>query len=382
LPRPIGGRTRHSFAVSEPTTSAHGAAGPTPSPEPKTGYLSLLHTDPVVLYAWDSELREGDSGLWSVLDAVSHRPSYLVVSPSWTLMDPWTRSNRAELIRSALARYPQLTAVAICPTPEEKSALERESVSVVRCSESALVREDLFTIDPARRPRFDAIYDAKWSDYKRHHLAGGIHSLALIAPPPWRPEEDCTIDYFRTAHAALQHATWLSQPWGSARSRWLTYQKINAALNEARVGLCLSRIEGVMAASIQYLLAGLPVVTTRNIGGRDEFFDPAFVRWVEDDPRAVADAVDELVALDLDPQVIREATLQKVAQHRERLQRWVRNVILAEGGELGRWAGPWPGGLPNKLREPEARVEDVLAEIVSDPASSSRNAQPPAGVGL
>jgi hypothetical protein len=117
-----------------------------------------------------------------------------------------------------------------------------------------------------------------------------------------------------------------------------------------------------MYASIQYLLAGLPVVTTASIGGRDEFFDPAYVRWVPDDQEAVAHAVDELVELELDPQMIREATLAKVGKHRARLQAWIQDAILSAGGEVGRWGGAWPEGLPNKLHEPQARAADVIAE--------------------
>ena len=40
-------------------------------------------------------------------------------------------------------------------------------------------------------------------------------------------------------------------------------------LNRARVGLCLSAREGAMFASMEYLLSGLPIVTTPSMGGRD-----------------------------------------------------------------------------------------------------------------
>jgi hypothetical protein len=118
-----------------------------------------------------------------------------------------------------------------------------------------------------------------------------------------------------------------------------------------------------MLASIQYLLAGLAVVTTHNLGGRDEFFSAPYVRWVPDDPEAVADAVDELVALDLDPWTIREPTLVRMGQHRARMQAWLQQVILANGGGLGRWGGEWPPGLPHKLREPKVSARAVVAEI-------------------
>jgi glycosyltransferase involved in cell wall biosynthesis len=325
------------------------------------GLFSLLHPDPVVLFAPDWEVLNQASALWSVLDAIRDRPSCLAVEPTWTLQSS-RGSWMAAGVREIVQRFDQLSVVICCPTAGEVVAARREDLATVHCSGAAFVREDLFPISPSRHPRFDAIYDAQWIDYKRHELAGGIRSLALIAPPPWAPSQS-TIGYFQRAHAAVKHAAWISRPWGSTNKRWLSWEEINAAYNQARVGLCLSRVEGTMHASAQYLMAGLPVVTTPNLGGRDEFFDPAYVRWVPDDPRAVASAVDDLAALELDPQTIRRATLAKVEEHRARFHVWIRQAILAEGRELGRWAGRWPAGLPNKLREPLARAADVVAEI-------------------
>jgi glycosyltransferase involved in cell wall biosynthesis len=335
------------------------------------GYFSLLHADPVVLHAWDSEIRDPDSALWAVLEAVRGRSAYLILTAGWTLLNRGDRERRAKEMRQLLRRFEHLVGLYICPTASEAAALRSAGLLVVHCSASALVREDLFTPAPRCRPKFDAIYDAKWADYKRHDLAGAIQSLALIAPPPWRPSRGCTVDHYRRAHAAVSHATWISKPWGSGNKRWLSWEEINAAYNQARVGLCLSRVEGFMGASIQYLLAGLPVVTTANVGGRDEFFDPAYVRWVEDCPEAVAAAVDELVSLNLDPQMIREATLAKMKQHRGRLQAWIQETILSEGGRLGRWEGDWPAGLPNKLREPKQRASTVIAEIKAGGSTSA-----------
>ena len=63
----------------------------------------------------------------------------------------------------------------------------------------------------------------------------------------------------------------------------------------------LARLAG--AASGLVYLAGLPVVTTANVGGRDEFLDPRAARWVDDDPREVAAAVHELTTDPVDPLV-------------------------------------------------------------------------------
>lgn len=50
-----------------------------------------------------------------------------------------------------------------------------------------------------------------------------------------------------------------------------------------------------MFASMEYLLCGLPIVSTPSIGGRDVFFDKDYVEIVEPDPHAVKEAVIEMV---------------------------------------------------------------------------------------
>ncbi|WP_164127899.1 glycosyltransferase, partial [Stenotrophomonas maltophilia] len=56
----------------------------------------------------------------------------------------------------------------------------------------------------------------------------------------------------------------------------LTPEAVNRVYNQAAVGLCLSAVEGAMCASMEYLMAGLPVVSTPSVGGRDVYFDPDY----------------------------------------------------------------------------------------------------------
>jgi hypothetical protein len=87
--------------------------------------------------------------------------------------------------------------------------------------------------------------------------------------------------YFREHEAAyvnkirslLSQATWINELEGFYRQ--LEVREIPAWLNQARVGLCLSAYEGCMRASAEYLLCGLPIVSTPNIGGRDRLADRA-----------------------------------------------------------------------------------------------------------
>jgi glycosyltransferase involved in cell wall biosynthesis len=101
--------------------------------------------------------------------------------------------------------------------------------------------------------------------------------------------------------------------------------------NRAHVGLCLSATEGAMYASIEYLLCGLPVVSTINRGGRDFFFDAEFCITVPPDPTAVARAVEELIRRKISPEYIRGKTLQKIVHERNKFLQFVQAIYQQEG---------------------------------------------------
>jgi glycosyltransferase involved in cell wall biosynthesis len=72
-----------------------------------------------------------------------------------------------------------------------------------------------------------------------------------------------------------------------------------------------------MKASMEYLLSGIPVVTTVNKGGRDYFLDGRFTIWVEDDPDSVLHAVSWFAEGSISPEFIRQETLRKLLQANE-----------------------------------------------------------------
>lgn len=298
------------------------------------------------------------SALWGVLEALPVERSHLLLATTWTMEHSGWREDLSAAIRDLRTRFDHIDVVLLVPSRVELEAWNETGLPGLHCSHNAFLREDYYFPIPGRRPMFDAIYDGMWADVKRHHLAAGIRSLALIAFP--KPEAS-TADYSRQAAKAVAHATWFTSPW-QQDPPWLSASEVNDAYNQARVGLCLSEVEGANFATVQYLLAGLPVVTTRNLGGRDEFLSDRVARWVEDDPEAVATAVAELAALDLDPALVRAEALTKISEHRQRLLDWMRSVIDA-AGRLSRWHDGWPPDLPNKFVDPPCSVRDLIGAV-------------------
>jgi glycosyltransferase involved in cell wall biosynthesis len=71
-----------------------------------------------------------------------------------------------------------------------------------------------------------------------------------------------------------------------------------------------------MLASLEYQLAGLPVVSTPSKGGRDTYYHPDTCLVVPPDPRAVRAGVREMAGRNPDPLAIRHRTLARLAADR------------------------------------------------------------------
>jgi len=235
-------------------------------------------------------------------------------------------------VREKLKQHPNHRVVMLCNELPTVDLFRAEGVEAIFCNHNCMVNENFFTIDESAVKKYDAIYNASLGPYKRHLLAAKIKSLALIT---YRYGGTHQAGYEKEVRRALAHATWLVDARKDAQKA--SSADVARHLNQSRVGLCLSQMEGAMFASIEYLLCGLPVVTTRNTGGRDVFFDPEYVETVDDDPDAVNQGVQKLIARAPAASFIRARTLQKMEEHRQRL----RDLLKDEVPQI---EIPWPPG--------------------------------------
>ena len=86
-----------------------------------------------------------------------------------------------------------------------------------------------------------------------------------------------------------------------------------------------------MRASMEYLLCGVPVVSTQNRGGRDFFFESDYCSTVEADPQTIARAVGDLPHRAPGPEEIRARTIEKIAHVRCILREVVHRIFVEEG---------------------------------------------------
>ena len=259
-----------------------------------------------------------------LLNDLKEKTVYFLIKLYWSI-EQYERFKEISHIHSYLTnKYRYINIIFLCNTEKELQAVTQEKIEAIYCNSNCLIDENIFTIIPVEK-EYDAIYNARFSWFKRHDLARNIKSLSLLYSCGEMIEES---DYFEQQKALLSHAVWLNELEGSYRK--LGAKEIAFHLNKSRVGICLSAVEGANYATGEYLLCGLPVVSTKSIGGRDVFFGDRFALEVEDTAEAVRAGVEEMRQCSVSPTNIRSHTLAKMWEHRERFISLIQEIYDRE----------------------------------------------------
>ncbi len=305
---------------------AAASGGQSSAPDtPVAGYL--IARDPLIV--WGPNAPRFRCGPGTILaDSVGNRRAYFLFALSATReYDADFEADVAEIERLR-ARYPEHRHVALCNTKPEVERFAAAGVPAILCSALAFVDETVFVPDARASKAFDAIYTATLTPVKRHELCRDIGSLGLIYHWFGDASRETRAETLARYRAMLPRARFLNNE--DSDYQHLNSETVCLWINRARVGLCLSASEGAMLAAMEYLLCGIPVVSTPSIGGRDRVLDPRYSLIVDPEPSAVADAVRTLAGRFYDPIAIRKAAFDAMRDDRLRLIRLIEAIFRQE----------------------------------------------------
>lgn len=334
---------------------------------------AVLHSDPLISYS--GSVPSAPLGVASVLDGRMHKkPAWFLVSPTWSIEEETTaRALRRQAVRHRFVN-PLHRILFMCNTDGEAALMRSCGEAAFVHNKTTNVSETVFTPLVGEPIEYDAIYNAQLAPWKRHELTLRLKSCAFLF---YRG-----ISSTRESEAALiahhqKHApghVFINEFDDDGVPVRLMPETVNRYLNRASVGLCLSATEGAMFACAEYLLSGLPVVTTPNKGGRDFYLDDDFCITVAADARAVAAGVYELKARGIPRHEVRERTLQLIASERRRFVELI-NSVYAEAGIAPRFSGFWPLRRPVIMQwiKPDLARRNAIDGIVDDLAPSGSN---------
>jgi len=168
-----------------------------------------------------------------------------------------------------------------------------------------------FRVWPDTNKRYRAIMLARQTPFKRHYLAKTVSKLALISGG-WNADDP--LNYDLPPHV-YNNRTVLSR------------SEVCQKLNEAVCGLIVSEEEGACYASGEYLLSGIPVVSTHSSGGRDLWYNEYNAIICEPTETAVAAAVDALNKDPRDPYIIHEMHVMQADRYRQKFISAVQDIF-------------------------------------------------------
>ncbi|MBQ9775739.1 MAG: glycosyltransferase [Lentisphaeria bacterium] len=246
----------------------------------------------------------------------------ILLQLGWSVELPEVAVELRNRLAEAKIAFPEARFIILANAPGEVEII-RAFNEVYLASHNAFLDPARYTLAKAGKRKYDALYIARITPFKRHYLAEKIKNLHLIGNYSEKETE-----YAQQTLAGFQHAVW---------SRKVPSFLIGRKIGEAACGLALSAIEGAMFSCGEYSLCGVPVVNTRNLGGRDTLLPSFAVRYTEDTPESVAENVDYWVDHPLDPAEIREEFLRLALPQKAQVQ----NLLHSIAGK--------PVTLPHKL---------------------------------
>jgi glycosyltransferase involved in cell wall biosynthesis len=182
-------------------------------------------------------------------------------------------------------------------------------------NQNCFLDENLFKIIDSKKI-YDAIYTARFAEFKRHHLANKIENLALIA--------------------GNNSASSISKipPHQYLNEKHLSPEEVNIKLSESRVGIILSQFEGACYSSSEYLLCGLPVVSTSSYGGRNVWYNDYNSITCESNPDAINEAVKSLIYKNRDPARIRLMHINLSHYFRSKFIKYLQKILINSGASV------------------------------------------------
>ena len=229
----------------------------------------------------------------------------------WSAELPEVANELKTRLAEAKNAFPEARFIILANSANEVNIIQ-EFAEVYLAQHNAFLSPGRYPLAKPGKKLYDALYIARITPFKRHNLAGKIKNLHLIGSFAEKERE-----YFENTIKDFTHARWTQK---------VPSFLIGREIGKASCGLALSAIEGAMFSCGEYTLCGVPVVNTRNLGGRDTLLPEFAVKFADDTPESVAEAVEYWVNNPIAPEDIRQGFLDKALPQKELVQELINSI--------------------------------------------------------
>ena len=235
----------------------------------------------------------------------------LFLQLGWSAELPEVAEELKIRLTEARNAFPECRFIILANAPKEVEII-KEFAEVYLAQHNAFLDPGRYCVAKSGKRQYDALYIARITPFKRHELALKVNNLHLIGS--YSEKERL---YFESTIAGFSHAKWTQK---------VPSFFIGREIGKSACGLALSAAEGAMFSCGEYSLCGVPVVNTRNLGGRDTLLPEFSVKVADDNADSVAQAVQYWVDNPIEPQEVRKAYLELAAPQKELVQDLINSI--------------------------------------------------------
>jgi len=230
----------------------------------------------------------------------------------YVLFAEWGECNSPDQNKKLIsnAKYPQ-NIFWMCNSDVETKFVRDQGIQAFTVSHNAFIDPNTFTIQ-SQSKMYDSIYVATIRPQKRHYLSKNLKNILYVA------DISNNIDINENLSPYRAGVIFNVYP-----------RSVVELINKSKCGLMLSNSEGGCYASTEYLYCGIPVVSTRNVGGRNAYYDDYNCLFCEDTADDVENKVNQMTLLNRDPQKIRDNAIECSRKMLDTLKNSIiRNILI------------------------------------------------------
>ena len=241
------------------------------------------------------------------------------------LLCSWFKS---QYLLNIINSYSEYNIVILANSLEEKKYFESKVKNdVLFCNHNAFLNEDIFNINENdMNKEYDLVIDSAFHNYKNVNLARKIPNVIHIG-------------YYKKDQLEIvmpNYGVILNYLSGSYER--INKTEINNFYNKSLIGGIFSTTEGACFASSQYLLCGLPVISTKSVGGRDIWYNDKNSIICEDNEEAIFEAYklakEKIKNGDFNKYDIRNAHIKQMDEHKNTLSMYLKKKFLLLNEEI------------------------------------------------
>ena len=235
------------------------------------------------------------------------------------LLCSWYKSSN---IINLIKLYFDYNIILLANSIEEKIFFEKKvSCDVLFCNHNAFLNENIYNISNNFPRKYELVIDSAFHSYKNVYLANKIKNTLHIGYNKQLKEhiDDNVIPNYGILANYIKKGVYerLNKP------------EINKYYNESLIAGIFSEVEGACFASSQYLLSGLPIISTKSVGGRDIWYNENNSIICENNEDSVYEAwelsKEKLINGEFNRFYIRNTHLKQMDEHRTILIDYMKN---------------------------------------------------------